>query len=209
MRVRAPDPDGDARLLERRGEELGAFHRDVSTVVLEGLSRPQAGEDLEPFVELCGQLAAIGRVAVRGVLVGRFAETDAEHEAAAGEAVDGDGLAGELLGQPAGERRDTGAEDDPPGALGDRAEEDPRVDDRHRRRGAAVDVVPEEDAVPAGGLGPDSEVDEALGLGEGGHAQGEAGAALPAVVVGGSTVMSESCSRQRSRSGRCGSPAVG
>src|SRR4029077_15858464 len=81
----------------------------------------------------------------------RRTEPDAENEAARREPRERDGLECHLLWTPARERDDQRAEHDPLGSRRDRGERNPWVDER---RGLHREVIPEEEAVPPGRLGP-------------------------------------------------------
>ena len=131
------DPDRDPRLLRGRGRELAA---------------PQLHEPLEALVEQARALARIGRVAERRELaVAVAADADAEHEPAAAEAVERDRLARELGDPPPRRRGHQRADAHALGRARDRGHRDPRVGEL---AGVHVDeVVPEEEAVPAAGLG--------------------------------------------------------
>jgi hypothetical protein len=79
---------------------------------------------------------------------------DAEHQPAAAEPVERDGLPRQLMRTPARERRHQRASDKPLGVRGDRRHQDPRVGEPSDGR-TVVDVVPEEEPVPAARLGAD------------------------------------------------------
>ena len=75
-------------------------------------------------------------------------ESHAQNEAAAAELVQRRGLARELVDPPTGERCDQGPEPQRGGGARDRAQGDPRIGNRTHRR-PLVDVIPQEDPVPA------------------------------------------------------------
>ena len=133
---------------------------EVAPVVRERLAAPEAGQDLESLVEPLGPHPRVGVVAEGGEL--RFtlrAETRPDDEPAAGENVERSGLARHLPGPPAGERSDEHAD---PDAL--RGRRDGSGGDMRVGRGPAGlaihDVIPQEDAVPAGALGGARELEE-------------------------------------------------
>jgi hypothetical protein len=123
----------------------------VLAVVVDGRAGPGGVEDRRRLVEHAGAAAVVGLLPEGGELAAEAvaAQPDAEHEPPAGEPVQGDGLAGHLRRPAPGQRRDHRAEHDRAGGGGHRREDDPRI--RHLADGRVpVDVVPHEDAVPAG-----------------------------------------------------------
>jgi hypothetical protein len=62
LRPRANHPDGNARLLHgrRRGIELCFLNVIVPTIIVERLAAPQAGKNVQSFVEQLGARLAIG-----------------------------------------------------------------------------------------------------------------------------------------------------
>lgn len=173
VRPGADAPDGDAGLLDGhgRGREVGGGDVVVLAVVGEGLAAPEAGEDVEAFIEELGAgLAVRGFAEAAEAGIGR-AETDGEGHASTGEDIECGGLAGELPRAHAGDGGDHRAEADALGAHGGGGEGDPGID--------APDGLPDEEAVPAGGLGF---------LGEIGGDAGVAGGEDESVVHGNSVV---------------------
>lgn len=106
----------------------------------------------------------VSRLAERGEFAVRGAEANADDASPAGELVQGDDLLGHLPRSASGQRRAHRAEPEPAGGRPDRSEQHPGVVHRD-----AMDVVPEEEAVPAGLFGRDGAGDQ-LGWRPGGRA---------------------------------------
>jgi hypothetical protein len=118
----------------------------------------QAGDHVERLVEDRGADPGAGLVAeVAEVHVGRLAEAHTEHGTPTGQVVEGDQVLGDHPRSPSRERRDHRAQQHPLGDLGDRPEQHPRV--VHVLHVVPAEVVPEEEAVPARGLGRAGQVD--------------------------------------------------
>jgi hypothetical protein len=113
-----------------------------------------------------GALARVDHLAERLELaVTVRAEADAQHQAPVTELIQGHGLARELVHAAAGERRDQRAKGDSVGRGRGGGKGDPGVGDGPHRRSVA-DVIPEEEAVPAAGLGARRELGEQVRVGE-------------------------------------------
>ncbi len=146
-------PDRDPRLLERARLEAAV---------------PVGGELGQAPVEQPGTLARIallaelGRVELARALA---AEAHAEHETPAAQAVERHGLARELMRPPASQRRDHRPEHQALGGHRHRGQRDPRISDPLDRR-AVLEVVPDEEAVPAPRLGPGGQLGHHARLGE-------------------------------------------
>ena len=105
---------------------------------------------------------------------GRVAEADAEHGPPLGEVVEGDDLLGQHPRAAAGHGRDEGAEAQAAGVGGHRAEQHPRVVHREELLAVEVEVVPDEQAVPARGLGLPGQLEQVADRPDVGRADGEA-----------------------------------
>jgi large conductance mechanosensitive channel len=152
-RVAGGDPDRDARTLHRARLELAV---------------PVGQEAVEAVVEKLGARLGVALLAeaVGVELAGDAgAKADPEYEPPAAEAIEGDGLAGKLVGPSPRERGDEGADPEPLRAHGDGGERDPGIGERPDRL-AVRDVVPEEEAVPPTPLGRARELGDEGGLGE-------------------------------------------
>ncbi len=99
------------------------------------------------------------------VLVGG-AESDAEHHATAREVVERDHLTRELPGPPAGDWRDHRPDHEARRRLSDRPQHRPRRDHVGRLGPRPQEMIPEEEAVPAGILGELGERDDLGWVGE-------------------------------------------
>ena len=148
----------------------------VAALEGEALAAPQAVEDLQALVEPVGAHARV-RVLAEGaeLLLRAGAEPGAEHQPAAGEQVDRGRLTRQQPGAAAGQRQDHHADADPLGDAGHRRQHHPGV--HHRRLVLVGQVVPDEEAVPAGLLGLAGQGDQQVGVGvlaDVRHADGEA-----------------------------------
>jgi len=157
-RPAADHPDRDPRPLYRRRRWHEVTGRDpvMGALELVRLPRPQPGQHLEPLVEqLRADLPA--RVGLEGQPAGvRGAEPDRQDEPAAGQVVQGGGLAGHVPGTAARQRGQHGAQADPGGGHRRRGQRDPGVH--------APDRLPDEEAVPAVALGERGEVRGGAGI---------------------------------------------
>lgn len=139
------------------GPSRGHPHRDPR--LLDGprleLAVPVGRQPLQAVVQQDGArlgvalLAEAGRVELRGV---RRSQADPQHQATAAQAVQGHGLARQLMRAPAGQRRDHRPDGHALGGHRHRGQGDPRVGHGPHRR-AVLHVVPDEEAVPPGLLG--------------------------------------------------------
>jgi hypothetical protein len=130
------------------------------------LARPHPDEQVEPLVEQAPAGDRVELLPERAQLPPRVAaQAGPEHQAAPRQPVDPDRLPGQLAGPAPGHRRDHRADDQPLGRAGDGGQGDPRVG--HVGHGRPVEhVVPNEQAVPPGGLGLGAQVGHEPGLGE-------------------------------------------
>lgn len=89
------DPDGDARLLKRAGQEDGLREVDTFSIKAEWLTAPQPYEGGKAVVESPGAAHRVGVLADHDEsgLPQVSAKPYAEHEATAGEMIEGDGFA--------------------------------------------------------------------------------------------------------------------
>src|SRR6266545_1713370 len=83
----AADPDREM-LLQRRRSERNVFDDEARTVVRDALPVPPAAQQLERLVELLGPRTRVLLLAEAGKLTMAAAERRAEHDAAAGQAVE-------------------------------------------------------------------------------------------------------------------------
>ncbi len=121
----------------------------VRAVMAERLTRPEAGEHLERFVEhRCMHLRVDGFAERAELLVRREAETDAEDGLPAGHVIERGDLLGHDLRSSSRERCDDRAQMQALRACGARAEHDPGVVDVEVEITTKVEVVPQEEAVP-------------------------------------------------------------
>ena len=161
--VAAGQPDGHPR----RRQEPDVARGVVLALVVDGLAAQQAGQDREALVEHPAAHPGVRLVAERAELPHPVvAEPEAQHEAATGQDGQAGGLAGQHLRPAARQRGDHRPEQQPLGAQGDRRAARPRVGDRGHPV-AVQQVVPDEEAVPAGRLGLGGEVADDPGVGEG------------------------------------------
>jgi hypothetical protein len=161
----ARHPDGDARLLHGPGLELRVADGVVRPGVAERLAAPETHQHIEALVEHGRMERIVGRLAEgRELGAAVRADADAEDQPAVAQVVERHGLAGELGGPPAGQRRHEGPELDPAGHHGHGRQFNPRIGDRHAPRRA--DVIPEEEAVPAGVLGFARQIGDDADVGE-------------------------------------------
>ena len=146
-------PDRDPRLLERARLEAA---------VPEGRELGQAPVEQPGTLARIALLAELGRVELARALA---AEAHTEHETPAAQAVERHGLARELMRPPARQRRDHRPEHQALGGHRHRGQCDPRISDPLDRR-AMLEVVPDEEAVPAARLGPRGQLGHHARLGE-------------------------------------------
>jgi len=131
----------------------------------EGLAAPEAGEDRQALVEdLRADLAITFVAEGRELLVVEVAQSDPHDQAALRKVVQGDGFASHLVHAPARQWRDHGTEADALGARSDRRHHDPGVGGRAASTGD--EVVPQEEAVPAGSFGLDGQIQQQAGVAE-------------------------------------------
>ena len=149
----ARDPDRDPRPLHRDRPEGRPGDLVVLAVVFEPLAAPEPGEDRQPLVEAPRPHPGVGGLAEGGELgLGAEPRPAPKTRRPLAEPVERGGLAGDLPRAPAGERADEHPEPDPLGGRGGGGDRNPRVGDRGL--GLVVgEVVPDEAAVPARGLG--------------------------------------------------------
>jgi hypothetical protein len=172
LRVRGAtrDPDRDARLDRSRP------HRRLGGEVRAGVgdgAREQPGEDVEGLVGDRRPDGVRRLVAEVGeVQVGRVAEADAERHPPAAEVVEGDQVLGHDGRPSARERRDHRADPEARGRGRDGAQQHPRV--VHLDPVVPPQVVPEEEPVPAVGLGRTGPPHDGAGIGERRDAETEA-----------------------------------
>ncbi len=155
----AAHPDGDPRLLQRGrvadGGPVRARDPVVGAGVLDGLSAPQPVQDLEVLVE---HGPPDGRVRLLPAVVPlerEGAAPDPEDEPPAAQTVQRGGLASHDQRPASGQRRDQRPEPDGVRGAGGGGQRHPGVHHVHRTGSESEQVVPEEEAVPAGGLGLD------------------------------------------------------
>ncbi len=160
-------PNWDPRSLPRAREELSVLDREAPAVVAGRLARPQARDDLDPVVEQLRSFGVVvGFARERPELVPEVdPETYAQHEAATAEMVECHGLACHLPRPATRERGHERSQPDRRRRGGDGAERHPRI--AQRNWGLVLDVVPQEEPVPACFLGGDGKLDERVDVAEG------------------------------------------
>lgn len=114
--------------------------------------RSTAGEQLEVLVEHVAADPRVGLLPAVVPLERSGANADAEHQPATAEPVQRDGLPGDHHRSSTWQRRDEGAQPNPARGTRRGGQRDPRVDHVDRAPGEGEEVVPKEEAVPAGGL---------------------------------------------------------
>ena len=148
-RPAAGDPHRDTGALDRRGQEGGLLDGVVLAVVGERLAAPQPGEDVQRLVEHVGAGARVALVAEGDELVLGLRPRPAPKIRRPPQSRSSVAVSRATL---AGRRRDSGVTITPSlialRGHGDRGQRDPRVD-RRPARVAVLQVVPEEEAVPA------------------------------------------------------------
>ncbi len=118
---------------------------------------------MQPLVQALGEHLGVGRVTEAAVLaVDGVAEPGTQDHAAAGQAVQGGHLPGQLGRPPPGHGRDRGAQPDPAGGQGRGSEQDPGIGDFPAQVLLPDNVIPDEQRVPAGLLGPAGHLGEDL-----------------------------------------------
>ena len=122
-------------------DELGVAH----DVVAERLPAPQPVQDVETLVQQLGARLTVGHFAELGEAGVDRAQADRQDHAAVRQIVERGGLAGQLPGPHARERREIGAQADALGAHRGGRQRHPGVD--------APDRLIHKEAVPAGLLG--------------------------------------------------------
>ena len=152
-RATSPRPrSGRAAAARGRGRNGARVHVEVLAVEVDRRAAPQRGQHVERLVEArrARSRSAAGFAEGRVLDVGREPEPDAEHDAAAREAIEARDLARDLLHAPARQRRHQR-----PKRMRSVASAIADERDGRRRQSAAssADVVPDEEAVPPAGLG--------------------------------------------------------
>ena len=153
MGQRPATHSGTCGCCTERGSELRAADAVVHAVEAERLAGPQTVEDGETLVEQLGAHPRVGLLAEGGELrLPAAAQPDAEREAPAAQRVQGDRLARHLPRPATRQRRDHDPQPHPLRADRHPRHRDPRIGRGQRGVLLARDVVPHEDAVPAGRL---------------------------------------------------------
>src|SRR6266536_2623362 len=135
------DPDGDPRALYRPRVESPA---------------PESVEPLKAIIQHSRPLTRVDDLPERLKVVS-VAEPDAQRETPVAEMVQRDRLAGDLLDPPAGQRSDHRSEPERLGHHSNGAERHPRVS-HGAPPGWIGDPIPQEQAIPAPGLGDAREI---------------------------------------------------
>ena len=153
--------------------------RAVDAIVLasmaEGLAGPKPGEHVQRLVEHRRVHLRVDGLAERTeLLVGREAEPDTEDGFAAGHVVERRDLLRHDLRSSSREWRDDRAQVQALRASGARAEHDPWVVHREVEVTTEVEVIPQEEAIPPGGLGELGQLDQRQWVADVGDADREA-----------------------------------
>ena len=139
-------PDGDARLLDRRGwgVEAGLFDLVMLPLVVEGLPAPQTGQDLQAFIQQLGSSGPVGHFPEGRKAGVDGPQADRQNHPPVGQVVERGRLAGEFPRPHPGQRGDHGAQANALGAHGSCSKRDPCVNAPYR--------LPDEEAIPASGF---------------------------------------------------------
>jgi hypothetical protein len=131
------------------------------------LARPQQVQGGQALVQPGGELLRVGGIAEAAELVGhRGTQAHPQDHPAAGKPVERGHLASQLRHPPPCHRGDHRAEADPPRGQRRGRQQYPRVGNRPAQLLAVCDVIPDEQPVPLGILGPPGQVGDHVGIGE-------------------------------------------